>query len=63
MKLNQYIKKQGITLAIAADDLGVTRQAISLWNKGMRTPRPGMIDKIQIWSKGKVCPGDFYGNK
>ena len=63
MKLNQYIKKQGITLAIAADDLGVTRQAISLWNKGMRTPRPGMIDKIQIWSKGKVCPADFYGDK
>lgn len=63
MKLNLYIEKQGITLAIAAEDLGVTRQAISLWNKQKRIPRPGMINKIEVWSKGKVCPADFYDNK
>tara|TARA_R110000823_G_scaffold277136_1_gene395677 strand:- start:230 stop:427 length:198 start_codon:yes stop_codon:yes gene_type:complete len=60
MKLHTYIEQQGITLAVAASALGVTRQAVNLWVKGKRIPRPEQMARIQMWTGGEVKPQDFY---
>tara|TARA_R110000796_G_C14355655_1_gene412171 strand:- start:420 stop:617 length:198 start_codon:yes stop_codon:yes gene_type:complete len=60
MELNTYIKGKGLALASAATALGVTRQAIDLWIKGKRIPRPEQMARIQMWTGGEVKPQDFY---
>lgn len=62
MDINVYIKQKGLTLADAADELEVTRQALSLWCKGKRIPRLEQMARITKWSKGAVIAQDFYGD-
>tara|TARA_R110002153_G_scaffold6374_3_gene29039 strand:- start:259 stop:450 length:192 start_codon:yes stop_codon:yes gene_type:complete len=62
MKLHTYIEQQGITLAVAASALGVTRQAVNLWVKGKRIPRPKQMARIESWTEGEVTATDFYGD-
>ena len=62
MELNTYIKGKGLALASAATALGVTRQAIDLWIKGKRIPRPEQMARIQMWTEGEVTATDFYGD-
>ena len=60
MDISSYIEKEKMTLAVAAHELGVTRQAIDLWVKGKRIPRPAQMMRIAEWSGGKVTPASFY---
>jgi DNA-binding transcriptional regulator YdaS (Cro superfamily) len=62
MKLNTYIEREGMTLAAAAFELGITRQALNLWIDGKRIPRPANMETINKWSKGEVTAADFYGD-
>jgi len=60
MKMEKYLKNNGFSLAAAAEDLEVTRQAVSLWEKGQRIPKKPQMQKIFDWSNGQVTAMDFY---
>lgn len=60
MKISQYLKNNGLSLADAAEDLKVTRQAVSLWEKGQRIPKKLQMQRIFNWSNGQVTAMDFY---
>jgi len=60
MKLTDFIKLKGCTLAEAARDLSVSHQAVRFWARGDCVPRPAQMKKISKWSDGLVKPVDFY---
>lgn len=60
MKLIDFINENQKTQAEVAADLDTTQGAVSRWCNGDIIPRPQMMEKIIIWSEGKVTPNDFY---
>jgi transcriptional regulator with XRE-family HTH domain len=62
MKLKKYLKKNGITQAQFAAEIGVSKQAVVWWvseGEHHRRPNPENIQKIKRYSKGKVTANDF----
>lgn len=59
MKLDQFMTETDSSLAVMAEKVGVTREAIRLWAAGERTPRPKWMRKIAEATEGKVTPNDF----
>lgn len=59
MKLKDYLKEENITQEKFASDLDVSQGNISMWCNGM-IPRPDMMTKILLITKGKVTANDFY---
>ena len=58
--MKKYLEKHGLTLAAAAESLGCTQQAVSLWEKDQRIPQKDQMKKIYEWSNGEVTAMDFY---
>jgi transcriptional regulator with XRE-family HTH domain len=61
MKLEQYIKEQGLSNRELAIRLGVSDAAISLWLSGDRSPKRENISKIIKATCGQVTYEDWYG--
>jgi transcriptional regulator with XRE-family HTH domain len=59
MKLQDYLKKQGISFRQFAKEIGVSHTLISRYCSKERTPSMGTAKKIHNATKGKVTYKDF----
>ncbi|MEM4359697.1 MAG: DUF5664 domain-containing protein [Candidatus Bilamarchaeaceae archaeon] len=59
MKLEDYMRTHNLNPTKLAIALGVTRQAISYWTKGLRKPRPYYANLLVRITGGQVTPEDL----
>lgn len=50
----------GLTVAQAAQKLGVTRQTWHAYEANRRPPLPSVMDRLLVLTDGAVQPNDFY---
>lgn len=60
MTLEKYMKANGYTDNKFADQIGVSRVAVTLYRNGQRIPRPAVMERIMDVTSGQVNPNDFY---
>lgn len=60
MSLSSFVAKYPGGRSQLARDLGVTSEAVRLWETGDRTPSSTNMRKLMAVSGGKVKPADFY---
>ena len=60
MTLEKYMKANGYTDNKFADQIGVSRVAVTLYRNGLRIPRPAVMERIVDATDGQVKPNDFY---
>jgi transcriptional regulator with XRE-family HTH domain len=60
MKLTDYRKSRGMTVAALARDLGKPHETIRRWENGDAVPRKREVERIFAWSGGEVRPEDWY---
>lgn len=63
MTLNEYLSQNRIPLAVFAKSIGCTTEAVRLWSRGQRMPRPAMVEKIEAATHRAVRPADWYGQE
>ena len=63
MRLEQWIRAKCLTNAQFGEIIGVSSVAVSRYRKGNRFPRPIVMKKIAMATKGRVGPDDFYDTK
>ena len=63
MTLDEYMTSKNISNQDSARILGVTDQAVRMWRKFERTPRPVMQRRIYDWSNGEVTVFVYLGGK
>lgn len=61
MKLTDYLRETGETGTGFAKRIGVAQATINRYCKGVRTPRPEIMQRIQAETHGDVTPNDFIG--
>jgi DNA-binding transcriptional regulator YiaG len=59
MKLDEYLKANGITAETFAKDVGHSVFAVGKWRRGERVPRNDVLTLIKKITKGKVTADDF----
>ena len=59
MKIKEYRIRKGMTVDELARRLGVTQQAVSNWENGMRSPKPVMI--VRLAQELECTPNDLLG--
>lgn len=59
MQIATYIATRTTGAHELAERLGVSAEAVRLWSRGKRTPRPEMMRKIFEVTDGAVTPNDF----
>lgn len=60
MKLDSYIREQGLTSAQFAKVAGISsKQTVHNYRHGIRFPSPGNLRRIREATKGAVTPDDF----
>ncbi len=62
MKLKDYMQKEGISIAQAAEQLGLNYEEVRRYYHGITIPRVARLREIILWSKGQVMPNDFFAN-
>lgn len=62
MKLSEWFERPetGLTPKELAAALKVTEEAVRLWTKGGRIPRPELMRQIETITGGQVQPNDFF---
>lgn len=60
MQLADYFDKTGVKPSEFADRIGVTSEAIRLYLRGARTPRPATMQAIHRATGGLVTANDFF---
>ena len=60
MKLNDYLRENGISGPAFARRIGMTRQSVYFYRNGRVLPRPEVIRRIEAATGGKVAVLDFY---
>ncbi len=60
MKIKQYLKLKGISLAEASKILGTSKGHLSLIINEKILPKKDFLIKIVNFTKKKVQPNDFY---
>ena len=58
--LFEKLKARGITAIEVAHELQTTPQAVSMWNKGKRNPRPLALDKLRAMV-ARICDEPALG--
>lgn len=61
MKLSAWLAQSEQSDAEFARQIKVSRQALSRYKAGERTPRPKIIARIQAATNDAVRPDDFFG--
>ena len=54
------MEANGYTDTKFADQIGVSRVAVTLYRNGQRIPRPAVMERIVDVTSGQVNPNDFY---
>jgi len=60
MDLRRYLDARNIPVAVFAETLGVSVQAVHRYLSGERLPRPDVMMRIKQATHGAVRPNDFY---
>ena len=60
MDLRRYLDARNIPIAVFAETLGVSVQAVHRYLNGERVPRPDVMIRIKQVTNGAVKPNDFY---
>jgi transcriptional regulator with XRE-family HTH domain len=63
MKLSDYLKKEGLSDAEFARQLGVGRSSIGRYAAGKRKPRWEVLARIAKVTRGKVTALDFMDDR
>jgi transcriptional regulator with XRE-family HTH domain len=63
MKLNEYLKKEKLSIAKFAMKCGIPFPTISKYYYGEKIPRQENMHKIYQYTEKKVDANDFYGIK
>ncbi len=61
MKLAEYLRENGLSLAAFAAEVGVSEAAMSRYAAGKRVPRKQILQRITAATGGKVRPDDMIG--
>lgn len=61
MKLDEFLKRQGVTQKSFAEQIGERQSRVNKYCLGTRIPRPETMRKIYVATRGMVTPNDFYG--
>lgn len=59
MKISDWLDTAEIADSEFADRIGVSRQALSRYKAGTRTPRPTVLARIRAETNGRVTANDF----
>jgi transcriptional regulator with XRE-family HTH domain len=59
MTLKEWISEQNITIAEAAERIGISRMSVYSYIRGSRLPRHKAMRKIARATGGKVQPNDY----
>lgn len=60
MQLRQYLADRNIPIAVFADQIGVSFQAVHRYLTGERLPRRDVMERIKAATGGLVTPNDFF---
>jgi len=60
MRLRAYLDGHDISISAFAEAIGVSVQAVHRYLGGDRIPRPEVMQRIVVQTKGAVRPDDFY---
>jgi transcriptional regulator with XRE-family HTH domain len=60
MQLRRYLDDQDIPVALFAQRIGVSVQALYRYLHGYRLPQRKVMDRIIRATHGKVTPNDFF---
>lgn len=60
MKLGDYLKREGITHAAFAEELGVTRSAVTQWVNDLTLPTGERMIMVYRMSGGEVGMEDWH---
>lgn len=60
MKLDAYIRENGLTDAAFAEKVDRDRSAVSRWRSGATVPDADSLKKILEATGGAVTPNDFF---
>lgn len=61
MKLEQWMRLEGLDALEMAGRLGVARPTIYRYLQETRIPDVAIMERIVTVTRGAVCPQDFYG--
>ena len=59
MRLQDYLKENGISQRFVASKLGVSDVSVSNWCRGISRPTPDSIDALEKLTDGKVMLADW----
>ena len=60
MKLDECRIDKGQTVLEASSELKITVQSYHNYERGNRTPKPDVMERIHKWSAGRVSANDFH---
>lgn len=60
MKIAPYLKRRGLTVSAAADEIGINRSVLQRIVTGSRPASREAMRKIVEWSRGEVDWSDFF---
>ena len=60
MRLRQYLSAHDISMAVFAERIGVSTQAVHRYLTGDRLPRPDVMMRIKAETRGAVQPNDWF---
>lgn len=63
MTLREYLASKKISETDFAELIGTSQAAVHRYCKGVRMPKPSIMDKIIAKTGGKVTAGDFYASR
>jgi transcriptional regulator with XRE-family HTH domain len=59
MELKTWLEKNNVTAFAFADDIQVHHSAVSRYLSSERFPRPAILRRIELRTRGKVTANDF----
>jgi transcriptional regulator with XRE-family HTH domain len=61
MKLTEFLRTRGVTMAAFAEEIGTTAATVSRISDGLVIPRRKLLVRIYEATGGLVCPNDLVG--
>ena len=60
MRLSDYLKAEGMTLAQFGSQIGISASTVHRYATGLRVPKPEVMSRVFAATDGRVTPNDFF---